>query len=302
MHWLNYRHLLYFWTVAREGSVSRAAESLHLSQPTVSGQLRRLERSLGIRLFQRRGRTLVLTEEGRMVFRYADQIFTLGNELQDAVQGRPVGRPMRLIVGTSPTLAKTIVYRLLQPALHLPEPVQIIYEEGDPSELLARLAVNALDVVLTDVPASPHVKVRVFNHLLGECGLSFMAAPALAARYRRNFPRSLHGAPMLLPSENSALRRLLDLWFYSQDITPLVRGELADSSVLKVFGAEGVGIFAIPTVIEKEVMRQYGVHRVGRLPTIRERFYAISVERQLQHPAVVAITRAARTELFASER
>ena len=174
MTWLNYHHLLYFWTVAREGSIARACTLLHLTQPTISGQLRTLEKAVGAKLFDRVGRNLALTETGRVVYRYADEIFSLGRELQDTLKGRPAGRPLRLMVGTTPTLPKTIVYRLLEPALHLPEPVQIVYDEGKPDYLLAQLAVNALDVVLSDVPASPLVKVRAFNHLLGESSVSFM--------------------------------------------------------------------------------------------------------------------------------
>jgi len=298
MTWLNYHHLLYFWTVAREGSIARACTLLHLTQPTISGQLRTLEKAVGAKLFDRVGRNLVLTETGRVVYRYADEIFSLGRELQDTLKGRPVGRPLRLLVGTVPTLPKTIVYRLLEPALHLPEPVQLIYDEGTPDYLLAQLAVNALDVVLSDVPTSPLVKVRAFNHLLGECSVSFMGTAKLAAAYQRGFPRSLDGAPFLLPGENSTLRRSLDQWFEAEGIQPLVRGEFADSAVLKVFGSTGMGIFAIPSVVEEEVQRQYHVCLVGRVESVRERFYVISAERRLKHPAVVAITNAARQKLF----
>ena len=298
MTWLNYHHLLYFWTVAREGSIVRACTLLHLTQPTISGQLRTLEKAVGAKLFDRSGRNLVLSETGRVVYRYADEIFSLGRELQDTLKGRPAGRPLRLLVGTTPTLPKTIVYRLLEPALHLPEQVQIVYDEGEPDYLLAQLAVNALDVVLSDVPTSPLVKVRAFNHLLGECSVSFMGTAKLAAACRRGFPRSLDGAPFLLPGENSAVRRSLDQWFEAEGIQPLVRGEFADSAVLKVFGSTGLGIFAIPSVVEEEVQRQFRVRLVGRVESLRERFYAISTERRLKHPAVVAITNAARQKLF----
>ena len=298
MTWLNYHHLLYFWTVAREGSIARACMLLHLTQPTISGQLRTLEKAVGAKLFDRVGRNLALTDTGRIVYRYADEIFSLGRELQDTLQGRPAGRALRLIVGTSPTLPKTVVYRLLQPALDLPEPVQIIYEEGQPDYLLAQLAINALDVVLSDVPASPLVKVRAFNHLLGESGVSFMGTAKLARTCGDCFPGSLDGAPFLLPGKDSALRRLLEQWFDAEGIQPLIRGEFADSSVLKVFGSAGLGIFAIPSVVEGEIKKSYHVRLVGRVPALRERFYAISVERRLKHPAVMAITEAARNSLF----
>jgi LysR family transcriptional activator of nhaA len=299
VHWLNYHHLYYFWLVAREGTIARAASLLHLTQPTVSGQIRHLERQLKTKLLERQGRYLVPTDAGRIVFGYADEIFSLGKELQDVLRGRPAGKPLRLLVGAAPTLPKTVAYRLLKPVLELPEPVQIVYDEGRPDYLLAQLALNAIDVVLADVPASPTVKVRVFNHLLGECGASFFAPSAMSKTFRANFPRSLDGAPFLLPGEGSALRQGLDQWFESEGIRPKVRGEFSDSAMLKVFGAEGVGIFAAPTIVEDEVQRQYHVRPLGRIPSIRERFYAISAERKLKHPAVVAITDSARQTLFA---
>ena len=300
MRRLNYHHLLYFWTVAREGTVARAGARLHLTQPTVSGHLRSLEAALGARLFARAGRTLALTDAGREVYRYADEIFALGRELEEVVRdGRPA-RPTRLLVGVADTLPKEIVYRLIEPALALPEPVRVVCEHGPPDDLVARLAVNALDVVLADAPAGPAAKVRAFSHLLGECGLSFMGTPALAAAHRHGFPRSLDGAPFLLPAEGTVLRRSLDQWFEAQGVWPRVRGEFADPGVLKVFGQNGTGLFAVRTAVEAETERQYGVRLLGRVESIRERFYAISVERRLNHPAVVAIIAAARERLFAN--
>ncbi len=299
MTWLNYHHLLYFWTVAREGSIAKACAQLYLTQPTISGQLRALDKALGAKLFEHSGRNLVLTETGRVVFRYADEIFSLGRELQDTLNGRPPGRPLRLLAGVANTLPKEIAYRLLEPALLLPEPVQIICEHGMPEALLAQLAVNALDVVLADAPVSPTTKVRVFNHMLGECGVLIMGTPKLAARYRRGFPRSLDGAPFLLPAENTSLRRSLEQWFDAEGIHPLVRGEFADPGLLKVFGRNGAGIFAVRTVVQRETQQQYKVGLIGQVESIRERFYVISPERKLKHPAVVAITEAARAKLFA---
>jgi len=299
MTWLNYHHLLYFWTVVREGSIARACALLHLTQPTISGQLRALEKALGVKLFDRVGRRLVPTETGRVVYRYADEIFSLGRELQDTLKGRPPGRPLRLLVGVANTLPKEIAYRLLEPAMRLPEPVQLVCEHGMPDALLAQLAVNALDVVLADAPVSPTTKVRAFNHLLGECGVSIMGTPRLTAAYRRGFPQSLEGAPFLFPSENSALRRSLEQWFDAGGIRPQVKGEIADPGLLKVFGQNGVGVFAVRSAVERETQRHYKVRLVGRVESIRERFYAISVERKLKHPAVVAITAAAREKLFA---
>ena len=298
MNWLNYHHLLYFWTVAREGSIARACTLLHLTQPTISGQLRSLEKALGAKLFDRVGRNLVLSETGRVVYRYANEIFSLGRELQDTLKGRPAGRPLRLVIGVADTLPKIIVHRLIEPALHLPEPVQLVCDEGKPEHLLAQLALNNLDLVLADAPVNPAIKVRAFSHLLGECGVSFFGTAKLVAAHRRGFPRSLDGAPILLPAENTALRRSLEQWFDAEGIRPLVRGEFADSALLKVFGKTGTGLFAAPTAVEEEVMRQYRVRLLGRVESIRERFYAISVERKVKHPAVVAITDAAREKLF----
>lgn len=301
MDFLNYHHLQYFWTVAREGSIVQACKLLHVTQSTISAQIRRLEKAAGANLFDRVGRNLVLTETGHVVYRYANEIFSLGRELMETLDGRPGGHALRLRVGSVLSMPKTIVYRLLEPAMQIEEPVQIIYDEGSSDELLARLAVHSLDVVLSDVPSSPHVRVNAFNHLLGECGVSIMCSARSASKYRRNFPRSLHGAPFLVPGAKSALRQELEQWFDREEIRPVIRGELADSTVLKVFGSIGVGIFAIPSVVEEEVQRQYRVRSIGRLPAIRERFYAISTERRLRHPAVVAITDAARQRLFISD-
>jgi LysR family transcriptional regulator, transcriptional activator of nhaA len=296
---LNYHHLLYFWTVAREGSIARAGGRLGLTQPTISAQLRSLERALGQKLFERAGRNLVLTETGQVVFRYAQDIFTLGRELVDTLDGRPAGKPLRLLVGVAETMPELVVYRLLEPALRLPEPVQIICENGKPDDLLTHLALHRLDVVLVDAPVAPYVKIRCFNHLLGECSVSFVATERLAAAYRRDFPHSLDGAPFLLPPQNAALRRSLDQWFAAQRIRPRVRGEFSDPSLLKVFGEMGVGIFAVRSAVERETLRRYKVSLLGRVDSIREQFYAISLERKLKHPAVVAITESARGKLFA---
>lgn len=298
MDWLNYHHLLYFWVVAREGSVARACEQLGLAQPTISGQVRELEQTLGEKLFQRAGRGLVLTETGKVVFAYADEIFKLGQELTNAVRGRGAGRPLRLVIGVADVLPRLIVYRLLQPLRHLKEPVRIVCREGKPPRLLADLAAHHLDVVLSDLPASPVVKVRAFNHLLGESGLSFFATPALAKKHGGDFPRSLDGAPMLLPTEETAMRRAVEHWLRGQHVRVDVRGEFEDSTLLKIFGQAGEGVFVMPTVIEPEVCRQYDVVALGRIDVPRVRCYAITAERRIKHPAVVALAAAARQELF----
>lgn len=298
MEWLNYHHLLYFWMVAREGSISKASKQLLLAQPTITGQIRALENALGEKLFARSGRNLVLTDVGRTVYRYANEIFSLGRELTDVLKGRPTGRPVRLNVGISDALPKLIVFRLLQPALTLPEPVQIVCHEDRPERLMAELATSGLDLILTDQPAGTLNRVRAFNHLLGSCGVSIFGTAALASRYRKNFPASLDGAPFLLPMEDTTLRRSLNQWFEEQKIHPVATGEFQDSSLLKTFGQAGIGLFAAPTVTEPEIRKQYRVSVVGRSETVIERFYAISVERRLKHPAVVAIAEAARDRLF----
>jgi LysR family transcriptional activator of nhaA len=299
--WLNYHHLLYFWTVAKEGGISRAADRLHLAQPTLSSQIKKLESSMGTTLFDRTSRAMVLTETGQLVFRYADEIFSLGRELRDTLKGRSSENKLRLTVGVPDVLPKLVVYELLKPALELEDAVKIECFEGKLQELLADLALHRLDIVLADSPLTPDVHVRAFNHLLGECGVTVFGTRDLAKRFKRGFPRSLQDAPMLLPTQNTSLRRHLEQWFDDQDIQPDVTHEFEDSAVLKVFGQEGHGLFVSPTAVEDDVIRQYSVRVVGRIPEVRERFYAISVERRLKHPAVVAITNAARNEMFGAD-
>jgi len=298
VEWLNYHHLLYFWVVAREGSVTRAAAELRLGQPTVSAQIRTLEHTLGEKLFTRVGRNLALTDVGRVVFRYADDIFSVGRELLNTLKGRPTGRPIRFMVGVADVIPKLITYRLLRPALALGEPLRLVCREDASERLLAELAVHRLDLVLADAPVGLGVKVRAFSHLLGECGVTFFGTSRLARACRRRFPRSLDGAPLVLPTDNTTLRRSLDQWFESEGLRPNVVGEFEDSALLEVFGRTGAGIFAAPSAIEKEVRQQYAVEPIGRVESVRERFYAISVERRLKHPAVVAIAEAAREKVF----
>ena len=294
MEWLNYHHLLYFWVTAREGGVTAASKRLRLAQPTISAQIRALEDELGEKLFRRVGKRLELTEIGRVVFRYAEEIFGLGQELMDTISGRPSGRPARLVIGIVDVVPKLIAYRLIEPALLLPEPVRIVCREGKPEQLLAELATHRLDIALTDSPMAGAVNVRAFHHLLGECGVTFFGLPQLAARYRRGFPRSLEGAPLLLPTENAVLRRSLEQRFSTKQIRPVIAGEFEDSALMTAFGQRGVGLFPAPEVVEPEICRQYGVRVVGRAKAVRERFYAISVERKIRHPAVTVIAESAR--------
>jgi LysR family transcriptional activator of nhaA len=294
---LNHHHLFHFWMVVREGGVTRASEKLNVSQPTVSGQLRELQHALGEKLLVRSGRTVVLTDVGRTVYRYADEIFTLGRELQEAVKGR-VTHPARLAVGVTMVVPKLVAYQILEPALELPEPIQLDCVQERPERLVAELAIYSLDLVLADTPAPPAVKVRAYNHLLGECGVSVFGTDQLATLYRRRFPRSLNGAPFLLPSGDSGLRLSLEDWFRGQGLRPRVVGTFEDSALIDAFGRAGAGLFALPSAIESQVRRQYGVRLVGRLDSVRQRFYAITVERQVRNPAVIAISERARM-LFA---
>jgi LysR family transcriptional activator of nhaA len=300
MEWLNYHHLLYFWMIAKEGSIARACEELNLAQPTISGQLRALEENLGEKLFTRVGRRLVLTETGQLVYEYADEIFGLGRELTDVLKGRPRGRPIRLTVGISDLIPKLIAYRILQPALRLREPVHLVCVEDQPDRLLLELSAHRLDLVLSHTPANLAVSVRVFNHRLGSCGVSLFSTGVLAAQYRKAFPACLDGAPFLLPLERSASRRGLEQWFAAEGIHPQIVGEFQDNALLGAFGQAGAGIFAAPSAIEKEVRRIYRVAVIGRLESVVEEFYAVSAERKIKHPAVAAITEAARNKLFAS--
>jgi LysR family transcriptional activator of nhaA len=295
---LNYHHLRVFWTAAREGGVTRASEKLHVSQPTITTQIRALEQALGQKLFARSGRRLVLTEFGRSAYRYADEIVGLGEELMDRMKGGSPGREVRLTVGVADVLPKLIAYRILEPALRLAEPIRLEGIEGTPERLLAELAVFGLDVVLADAPVGPTVRVRAHNHLLGECAVSLFGADKLARRYRRGFPRSLDGAPFLLPRRHSALRLGLDDWFEREKVRPHIVGEFDDSALLNALGQAGVGLFPAPAPIAAEVCRQYGVRSLGTLESVRQRFYAVTVDRKLKHPAVIAICETARRELF----
>jgi LysR family transcriptional regulator, transcriptional activator of nhaA len=291
---LNHHHLFHFWTVVREGGVTRASEKLHVSQPTISGQLRELEEALGEKLLARSGRTVVLTDMGRTVYRYADQMLGLDRELLEAVKGRPT-RPGRLAVGVAMVVPKLVAYQMLEPALRLPEAIQLDCVHEKPERLLAELAIYGLDLVLADAPAPPAVRVRSYSHLLGECAVSVFGTERIAAAHRRRFPDSLDGAPFLLPSEDSALRLSLEEWFQKKKVRPRVVGTFEDSALLDAFGQAGAGLFAMPAAIEAEVRRQYRVRVVGRLESVRQRFYAITVERKLRNPAVIAISERARS-------
>ena len=296
---LNMKHLRYFWAVASHGSIARAAEALHLTPQTISGQLRELEHQVGSKLFSRDGRGLALTETGRLVYTYADEMFQLGSELQDVLDGHTPGFALNIKVGIAMVVPKLLAYRVLEPVLKMPDTVRLICHEAPLVDLLAELAVHKLDVVLADSPISPGMNVRAYNHALGESGISFFAVPEQAPLLRADFPQSLDGTRMLMPSAGSSLRRNLENWFERHDVNPLVVAEFEDRALMKVFGESGTGVFTTPTTVEQDVLNKYGVEVIGRTEEISESYFAISAERRIKHPAVSAITEAARNELFA---
>jgi LysR family transcriptional regulator, transcriptional activator of nhaA len=295
---LNYHYLRYFWTVAREGSLRKAAERLNVSQPTISAQVKALEEQLGEKLTRRAGRGLALTDAGRRVADFADEIFALGGELVRAV-GRDGGtRPVRVALGVTDSLPKIVSHSLMSPVFRLPYPVQVTVTEAPAAALLVQLAAHRIDLVLADEPAPGSLNLRAFNHRLGECGVSFLATPALAARLRGRFPRTLEDAPVLLPTLGTALRRTLDHWLHAGELRPRVVAEYDDAALMQMAAADGLGVLPIPSVAEPEVVRRYGLVRLGRAASCRQEFYAVSAERRLTDPAVVAITEGAGESLF----
>ena len=290
---LNYHHLMYFYLTVREGGVGAAARRLRLAQPTVSAQIRQLEESIGAELFHREGRRLELTETGTLVHRYASEIFNLGDELLDLVRERPTSHGQRLVVGVADALPKLLVHRFLEPALRQSDPVRLVCRQDRYTRLLDELAAQRLDLVLADSPLAPSHGVKAFNHLLGESGVMFFVREEQAARLRRNFPGSLDRYPFLFPAEHTALRRALDQWFSDQGIRPRMLGEFDDSALLKTFGQVGLGAFAAPSVVARQIRAQYGVAGIGEPDGLRERFYAITIERRIRHPGVQAIAEAA---------
>ncbi|MEE3371559.1 MAG: transcriptional activator NhaR [Planctomycetota bacterium] len=298
MDWINYHHLFYFWMVAKTGTVSAAAKKLHLARPTVTAQVRELERSVGQKLLRQQGRGLVLTEFGQQIFAYAENIFSIGQELREFIKTGQPGRRQKLRVGMPDVVPKLIAFELLKPALIGAEPPRMECYEGKLTDLLADLAIHRLDLVLSDSPAPVTLDVNVYNHKLGECGLSILATPSLAKKYRKGFPDSLTNAPILLPTELTVVRRSLDRWMEDRKVFPEIVAEFEDSALLKVFGQAGQGIFPVPSVIEDIVKKQYGVWLVGRIPEVLDTFYVISVEKRVQHEAAIRIMNQARNQLF----
>ena len=297
---LNYNHLYYFWMVATEGSIVRASEKLHVTPQTISGQLGTLEDAIGARLFSKAGRNLILTEFGHVVFSYADDMFRLGRELKNVLEGGMPGTKMVFNVGVAMVVPKLIAYRVLEPALHIDKPIRMVCHENLLETLLADLSVHRLDLVLADSPIGPTLNVRAFNHFLGECGVTFFASKGTGDTFRSTFPKSLNDRPILLPSTSSELRGALDQWFDTNSIHPHVVAEFEDGALMKAFGEAGAGVFIAPVAIEKEIIAKYNVEIIGRTEQVKQRFYAITPEKRLKNPAVVSITDSART-LFATE-
>ena len=298
MRHLNYNHLYYFWAVAREGSIAKASEVLHLTPQTISGQLKVLEDSVGEPLFQRVGRGLALTDAGYLVNQYADEIFSLGAELTERVKSHQPGMPASLQVGVVNSIAKLIGYRILKPVINMKEGVRVVCREGDLESLLGELAVHRLDVVLSDRPIPAGLNVRAYSHPLGESGISFFAHESIADRYQHNFPASLADAPLLMPLARSSLRRSLDEWLDRNNLNPVIAAEFEDSALMKAFAQGGLGPFPAPTAISAEIEAMYQVRQIGVASGVREAYYAISPERKLKHPAILEITRLARDDLF----
>ncbi len=293
---LNYKQLHYFWRVAKAGSMARAAEQLRLAPQTVSAQIGTLEDALGTELFRRVGRRLELTAAGNLALSYADEIFQIGKELEETVRNRPGGGDMLFRVGVADVVPKSIAYRLLAPALGSAGRVRLICREDKVERLFAELAIHKVDLVIADRPLPSELGVKGYSHSLGRTPIAFYAEPALAARYRAGFPRSLDGAPMLIPSEGATMRGALSRWFSEHEIEPRIVGEFDDSALMKAFGSAGAGIFPAPAILAEEIREQYAAEIVGRADSVAARYYAISVERKLTHPAVVAISEAAKIE------
>ncbi len=298
MEWLNYHHLLYFWVVAREGSVARASQELGLAQPTISGQIHALEREIGQKLFARSGRNLVLTEIGQLVYKYAEEIFSVGRELQDALRGHGSGSPGRFSVGTTDVIPKLVLHKLLSPLLRESPDVRLVVRDGKPDRLVADLSIHALDLVITDQLLAPTVKIRAYHHLLGECSVSVFASPKMPQRSAKAFPEVLNGAPFLMPTEQSPVRRELEEWFATNGIRPRIVAEFDDWASLKTFGYMGEGYYIVPSILEDVMKASYAMQFVGRIDEVRERYYAVTLDRKVKHASVQQLIDVARKEIF----
>jgi LysR family transcriptional activator of nhaA len=291
---LNYHHLMYFWMVAREGSIAKACHRLDVTQPTVSAQLQDLEKSLNVRLFRKEGRGLTLTEMGKEVFRHAEAIFAQGRDLLNAVARGPMRPRPRFVVGAVDALPKLVVQRLLKPIVLMSDQIQLICLEGKPDRLVADMAIHEVDLVLSDSSAPPKVRVRSHSYLLGESEVAIYGTPELAAKHGTDFPRSLHGAPMLLPAEDAILRNDLDHWFEQEGLVPYVVAELGDTALAKVLAQQGLGLVALPSILGNDLQETFGLQSLGRIADVRQRTYAITPQRKLKHPAVIALVEGAK--------
>ena len=296
---LNFKHLRYFWMVAKTGSIARAAEQLHLAPHSISGQLKEFEETLDVALFRRVGRNLELTDAGQRILSYAEDIFNIGDELLEALRDQMAKKALPFRVGIADSVSKAVAYQLVEPALKIGEPVRLICREGRLASLLAELSIHRLDMIIADRPMPAHLNVRGYNHLLGESGLSVFGTRSLAKELSGKFPASLNNAPFLLPGEDVAIRPKLLQWLETNDLRPNIVGEFDDSALMKAFGQAGAGLFVAPTAIIDHVRKQYKVTEIGRIDSVVEQLYAITTERQITHPAVVAISRVAREDIFA---
>lgn len=295
---INYKHLRYFWVVAREGSIIKASERLNITPQTISGQLSILEERINSPLFERKGRGLQLTDTGQVVMRYADNIFELGRELSDVLRGTPAVGPSEFIISSSSAIPKTIVHRIIEPALNMEQEVSLTSLEGPVDAILADLAVHKIDMVLSDTPVRGALSIKVNNHKLGESGITFLGTAKLAKRYKKNFPQSLDQAPMLLPTEQNEIRRLFDHFASTLKIHPIIKGQFDDSALMKSFGQAGMGVFFMPSIVADEVCKTFNVKIIGQTDKIKQNFYAISAQRKISHPAVTAICDSAKQHLF----
>lgn len=294
---LNYKHLRYFWAVAKSGSIARAGEQLHVTPQSISGQLSELEKSLGVELFHRVGRGLKVTEAGRRILSYAEEIFTLGDELLDVARDQSMRKTLPFSVGIADSVAKSVAYRLLQTVLLLAEPVRLVCREGRLTTLLADLAIRRLDMVIADRAMPKNLSVRAYSHFLGESTLTVFAKPTLALTLTGEFPQSLDGAPFLMPGEDVAIRSGLEQWFDNTRVHPLIVGEFDDSALLKAFGEAGAGLFAAPTTLASYICGRYQVEAIGHIDAVNEQLFAITAERRLTHPAIIAIRDAALNQI-----
>jgi LysR family transcriptional activator of nhaA len=297
MEWLNYHHLLYFWTVARHGSITSACRELKLRQPTISSQLKTFEDNLGVRLFKREGKKLVPTEQGNLVLRYAEQIFNTGRELVEVVKERSSASKIQLVVGIADVLPKRVAYKLIEPIFALKETHHLTCIENSPEQLLADLALHKLDVVLSDAPVPTHINIKAYSHLLGESSIALFASKNLLPATEFQHLTDLNNRPLLLPTPNTMLRRAIDQWLDERELRPTIVGEFDDSALLEIFGQSGKGIFPAPTVLETEIKQRYNVDKLCEIEGVKERFYALSLARQIRHPSVLAICNAAGTLL-----